>query len=76
MANTSSLYELIKQKAYEKSRKLKIVCDWDDTLQPINPLIWYKLAKQKGWKVNKEPFEEFFKYYWENSTVEYKNNVP
>ncbi len=36
-----------------RDHPLKIVCGWDECLQPVNPLIWYKLAMEKGWKIPK-----------------------
>lgn len=72
----NSLYELIKQVSQQKGRPLKIICDWDKVIQPINPKIWYDLAKQKGWTINVPSFEEFFSYYWENARVEFEGSTP
>ena len=70
------LYQLIKEQSIKKGRSLKIICDWDECIQPINPLIWYNLAKEKGWKLDKEPFEEWFSHYWTNAQVEYQESCP
>jgi hypothetical protein len=42
-----SLLDLIKKTSQEKGRPLKIVCDWDEVIQPVNPQVWYSLAKKK-----------------------------
>ena len=58
MNHNITLYDLIKQKSQEKGRPLKIICDWDECLQPVNPRIWHELAKEKGYKLSKENFKE------------------
>jgi len=52
-----SLYELIKQKSQELGRPLKIICDWDDTIQPLKPILFYKQISMEG---RKPDFKEFF----------------
>jgi hypothetical protein len=71
--NINSLYELIKQKSQEKGRPLKIVCDWDECLQPFNALVLYKTVKEN------EPrdFATYFRDFHENKEVEmdYSDNL-
>ena len=64
MPNINSLYELIKQKSQEKGRPLKIICDWDECLQPLRPLSFYKYADANV------PFKEYFNDFWERATIE------
>lgn len=72
-----SIYELIKQKSKEKGRSLKIVCDWDECLQPVNLPIWHRLAKEKGWTIPKNlDFNEWFQYFWENAQIKHEQNLP
>ena len=59
-----SLYELIKKTYQEKGHPLKIVCDWDECLFAYRPTAIYKSAK-----IN-ITFEEFFKEFWENASLE------
>ena len=56
-----TLYELIKQKSQEKGRPLKIVCDWDECLQILKPVLIYELLKGP-----KPEFKEFWKEFWES----------
>jgi hypothetical protein len=43
------------------SKKLKIVCDWDEVIQPHEPYaFWQALTKN-----NEQNFPEFFKMFWE-----------
>jgi len=44
------------------SKKLKIVCDWDEVMQPHEP---YALWLTKHDKTTNEPFATFFKNFWE-----------
>jgi hypothetical protein len=37
-----TLYELIKKTSQEKGRPLKIICDWDETIQPLKPAMIYE----------------------------------
>lgn len=60
MPHVSSLYELIKKSSREKSRPLEIVCDWDEVIQPFQPLCIYTIAELEGIS-----FKDFFKRFWE-----------
>ena len=40
----TSLYEFIKEQVRLKGRPLKIVCDWDECLQPLKPSIVYEFS--------------------------------
>lgn len=55
-----SLYTLIKKISKEKGRALKIVCDWDETIQPLKPMaIWEKIVNPTI------SFKEFFEDFWD-----------
>ena len=67
-----SLYELIKQKAKEKGGSLKIICDWDEVLKPLNPFVWHNLIKENNWcEGEANSFEEYFSDFWNNASFEY-----
>ena len=55
-----------------KDHPLKIISDYDECLQPVNPFIWHKLTKEQGWNEGKPmlPFEEWFKIFWEKARME------
>jgi hypothetical protein len=42
------LYCFIKEQVKLKGHPLKIISDYDECLQPVNPFIWHKLAKEQG----------------------------
>ena len=57
-------------------RKLKIVCDWDEVIQPLEPKVYYELSEREGayydapwWKPNGTKFEEFFRDFWPNAPI-------
>src|ERR1700733_2170250 len=52
----SSFYDVIKQLSQKKGRKLKLIVDWDDCLQPVKPVAVYKEANPQL----SIPFKEFF----------------
>jgi hypothetical protein len=54
-----TLYELIKKTYQEKGRPLKIVCDWDECLQPLNPWVEGKAFLN----LKDEEFKGFFTSY-------------
>ena len=60
------LYELIKQEAKKKGRKLKIICDWDECIQPLKPLAVYEVFKLQN---NNLTFQDFFERFWEIAIV-------
>lgn len=73
--NNISLYELIKKISQEKGRPLKVISDWDETLQGNKSLTFYKVYAKHYPNCT---FADFFKDYWEKSTITYKshgNNV-
>lgn len=46
-----SLYELIKQQSEQKGRPLKIICDWDECLQPVRaPTIYAHIKPEISFK--------------------------
>jgi len=45
MPKINNLYELIKKTSQEKSRPLKIICDWDETIQPLKPIFFFEGRK-------------------------------
>ena len=63
MHKIESLYELIKKTSQEKGRPLKIVCDWDDCLQPLKVASIYNLSDNLG------KFSEFFERFWSSVTI-------
>jgi hypothetical protein len=69
-----NLYQIIKQKSQEKGRPLKVVSDWDECIQPVNPYVWYKLVELKGWNENQPlpSFEEWFNNFWKEARMEFK----
>lgn len=57
-------------------KKLKVVCDWDEVIQPLEPKVYYELSEREGayydapwWKPNGTKFEEFFKDFWPNAPI-------
>jgi hypothetical protein len=73
------LYTLIKEQYRKKGRPLRLVCDWDECIQPVSPLMWYRVVKENGLEEKEnplEPFEEYFKRYWREARIEYKQNIP
>jgi hypothetical protein len=32
----------------DTQRKLKIVCDWDEVIQPLEPKAYYELSEREG----------------------------
>jgi hypothetical protein len=59
-----SLYNLIKEISQEKGRKLKVICDWDECLQPLKAAAIFKFYE------GKLSFKEFFELFWENAVME------
>ena len=52
-----------KKQKEKKGRPLKIICDWDETIQPLKPaMIYEKMNLDAG-----VAFAEFFESFWENS---------
>ena len=54
-------------------KKLKVVCDWDEVMQTLEPKVYYELSEREGayydapwWKPNGTKFEEFFQDFWRN----------
>jgi hypothetical protein len=39
MNNQLTLLELIREQKKKKNRPLKVVCDWDEVIQPVNPQV-------------------------------------
>jgi len=71
MNRINSLYELIKQKSQEKRRPLKIICDWDETIQPLKPaMIYEKMSPDAGIS-----FSEFTESFWENTDFTNPENL-
>jgi hypothetical protein len=63
---TLTLYDLIKQKVQEKGhRPLKVVCDWDEVLQPLKMMLLYQLSSKKL------SLPEYFKRFWERARIHY-----
>lgn len=59
------LHCLIKQKSQELGRPpLKIVCDWDDCLQPLKVASIYSFNSDKLGE-----FKDFFERFWEKATI-------
>lgn len=56
MKETNELYNNL-----TKDKKLKIICDWDEIIQPLEP---YSLWKAKNKKNKRENFSTFFKRFW------------
>lgn len=61
-------------------KKLKIVCDWDEVIQPLEPKVYYELSEREGayydtpwWKPNGTPFTEFFRDFWPNAPIYFSN---
>lgn len=59
-------------------KKLKIVCDWDEVIQPLEPKVYYELSEQEGayydapwWMPNGIQFEAFFSNFWLNPPIYY-----
>ncbi|KLL03955.1 MAG: hypothetical protein MRERV_30c007 [Mycoplasmataceae bacterium RV_VA103A] len=57
-------------------KKLKVVCDWDEVIQPLEPKVYYELSEREGayydapwWKPNGTAFEEFFRDFWPNAPI-------
>ena len=68
---TNSLYQLIKQKSKEKGRPLKIICDWDETIQPLKPAtIYEKMDPNAGISL-----AEFTESFWENTDFTNPENL-
>jgi hypothetical protein len=56
--------------------KLKVVCDWDEVIQPLEPKVYYELSEREGayydapwWKPNGTEFAEFFRDFWPNAPI-------
>ena len=58
------LHCFIKEQVKLKGRKVKIVVDWDDCLQPLKPAIIHRFSKTTI------PFDLFFKIFWEDAVIE------
>lgn len=61
-------------------KKLKIVCDWDEVIQPLEPKVYYELSERERayydapwWKPNGTPFAEFFRDFWPNAPIHFSN---
>lgn len=57
-------------------KKLKIVCDWDEVIQTLEPKVYYELSEREGayynapwWKPNGTPFTAFFRDFWPNAPI-------
>ena len=57
-------------------KKLRIVCDWDEVIQPLEPRVYYELSEREGayydapwWKPNGTKFEDFFRDFWPNAPI-------
>ena len=57
-------------------KKLKVVCDWDEVIQTLEPKVYYELSEREGayyeapwWKPNGTKFEEFFRDFWPNAPI-------
>jgi hypothetical protein len=64
--NQLSLYELIKQEVKKKGRKIKVICDWDECLQPVNAFVLYNSVKEN----ENRKFADYFQDFSENKEVE------
>jgi len=67
MTKIDSFYEFIKQKSLEKGRPLKIISDWDDTMQTYASWVNYEVAKKT---IKDNPT---FEYSFENWSKEQDN---
>ena len=70
--NISCLYNHFKN----APKKLKIVCDWDEVIQPLEPKVYYELSEREGayynapwWRPNGTPFAAFFRDFWPNAPI-------
>ncbi|RHZ35760.1 Uridine/cytidine kinase [endosymbiont GvMRE of Glomus versiforme] len=61
-------------------KKIKIVCDWDEVIQPLEPKAYYELSEWEGayysapwWMPNGTKFEEWFKNFWLNPPIYYSD---
>src|SRR4051794_19996807 len=72
--NNTSLYQLIKEQKEKKGRPLKIICDWDETLQPFNSFVLYETTKED----EERDFNTYFQSFYENEEVEmeYSDELP
>lgn len=59
--STTPLYQLIKKISQEKGSPLKIVCDWDECLMVLKPMVICEFLKDP-----KPEFKEFWREFWEN----------
>jgi len=57
-------------------KKLKIVCDWDEVIQSLEPKVYYELSEREGayydapwWMPNGTKFEEWLKNFWLNPPI-------
>jgi len=53
-----SLHHLIKEEYQKKDRKLKVFCDWDEVIQPLEPKVYYEYHKEQ------ELFKNYFRNFW------------
>lgn len=67
MPKINSLYTLIKETSQQKGHPLKIICDWDDTIQSYTPQSFYKLFEKCLVKNEDErkliSFDKFFSHW-------------
>jgi hypothetical protein len=66
------LYEHFKN----TSKKLKVVCDWDEVIQPLEPKVYYELSERERayydapwWMPNGTSFEKWFKNFWPHAPI-------
>lgn len=65
MNKAITLLELIREQYHKKNRPLKIICDWDEVIQPMKPVAIYETYE--GGNLS---FEEFFHKFWDNAIME------
>jgi hypothetical protein len=69
MNNINSLYEFIKEQKEKKNKPLKIICDWDDCIQPFDPWIIFQVSPDKD---NLDKFEDYFQAYFNKDAAKNK----
>jgi hypothetical protein len=70
----TSLYNLIKRRYKKKGRPIKIVSDWDETIQPLKPMAVFEYLDKEAKEA--KSFKDFFQFFWENATVEGSPSKP
>jgi hypothetical protein len=61
------------------SKRLRIVCDWDEVIQVLEPKVYYELSQEEAhsnapwWMPNGTKFEDFFSNFWLNPPIYYSD---